>query len=145
MHTLTIFYDAACGICTGFRRWMQEQPAYVALDFVPYDSPEALRRCPGLPDMRADEEIVVMGDEGSLWQGAAAWVMCLWALREYREWSARLASPAMMAAARRIVHWISGNRIGISRLLRLKSDRDLTTLVNPIGCSSGACAAGVSK
>lgn len=41
-----------------------------------------------------------MGDDGSLWQGAGAWVILLWALREYREWSLRLASPAMQQIAR---------------------------------------------
>ena len=58
-----------------------------------------------------DQEIVVMADTGEVWQGAGAWVLCLWALREYRGWSARLASPAMQAAARKVVHWISRNRI----------------------------------
>ncbi|HEY1050219.1 MAG TPA: DUF393 domain-containing protein [Prosthecobacter sp.] len=139
MSTLTIFYDAHCGLCSRFRRWMLEQPAYVRLDFVAYDSPQALRRCPDLPRMRADQEIVVMGDDGSLWQGAAAWVTCLWALREYREWSLRLASPGMLGLARKAVHWISGNRIGLSRLLRLKGDDALRMEMREVACDNGAC------
>jgi hypothetical protein len=54
--------------------------------------------------------------------------MCLWALREYRAWSARFASPTMQGAARKVVHWISQNRIGLSRLLRFKSDAELTAV-----------------
>lgn len=140
MNTLTIFYDARCGLCSRFRRWMLEQAAYVRLDFVPYDSPQALRLCPDLPHLRADQEIVVMGDDGSLWQGAPAWVTCLWALRDYREWSFRLATPGMLGIARKVVHWISGNRIGLSRLLRLRGDEALRAEVGGMACESGACA-----
>jgi hypothetical protein len=51
--------------------------------------------------------------------------MCLWALREFRAWSVRLASPAMQGMARKVVHWISQNRIGLSRLLGYQSDAEL--------------------
>ena len=140
MHTLTLFYDARCGICSRFRHWMESQAAYVRLEFLPYDSPEALRRCPRLPELRADEEIVVMGDDGSLWQGAAAWVIALWALREYRAWSARLATPAGMALAKQLVHWISGHRIGLSKLLRYRSDLELADASRQAaGCGDGSC------
>jgi len=140
MNTLTIFYDARCGLCSRFRRWMLEQAAYVRLQFLPYDSPQALRLCPDLPRMRADQEIVVMGDDGSLWQGSGAWVTCLWALYEYREWSLRLASPALQPIARKVVHWISTNRITLSRLLRLHSDDDIKRQITDVTCDTGACA-----
>lgn len=128
MHTLTLFYDARCGLCSRVRQWLSGQPAYVRLDFVPYDSPEAKKRLPAIQHLRADQEIIVMADSGEVWQGAGAWVMCLWALREYRAWSARLATPTMQSAARKVVHWISQNRIGMSRLLRFKSDAELTAV-----------------
>lgn len=140
MNTLTIFYDARCGLCSRFRRWMMEQPAYVRLDFIPYDSPQATKCCPELSVLRADQEIVVMGDDGSLWQGAAAWVTCLWALCEYREWSLRLASPGMQQIARRVVHWISSNRVGLSHLPRLRSDDALRAQVAQVTCDDGTCA-----
>lgn len=138
MNSLTIFYDARCGLCSGVRRWLSGQPAYVRLDFVPYDSPEAARRLPGLRHLRADQEIVVMADTGDVWQGAGAWVMCLWALREYRAWSARLANPAMQAMARSAVHWISANRIGLSRLLRFRSDAEWQRADGEVA-PAGAC------
>lgn len=130
MHTLTLFYDVRCGLCSRVRQWLSGQPAYVRLDFVPYDSPEAKKRLPAIQHLRADQEIVVMADSGEVWQGAGAWVMCLWALREYRAWSARLASPTMQSAARKVVHWISQNRIGMSRLLHFKSDAELTAVAD---------------
>jgi predicted DCC family thiol-disulfide oxidoreductase YuxK len=139
MNTLYIFYDAHCGLCSRFRRWMEAQPAWVLLSFVPYDSAEARQLLPGIGSLRADEEIVVMGDDGCVWQGAAAWVTCLWALRDYREWSARLARPALMGMARRVVHWISSHRIGLSRLLRLSSDDVLREASAEKGCATGKC------
>jgi predicted DCC family thiol-disulfide oxidoreductase YuxK len=139
MNTLTLFYDARCGLCSRFRRWVEAQPAWVRLVFVPYDSAEARRLCPGIESMHADEEIVVMADDGRVWQGAAAWITCLWALREYREWSARLASPALRGTVRRIVHWISGNRIGLSRLLHLRSDAALQAAAQDEACPTGTC------
>jgi len=140
MNTLTIFYDARCGLCSRFRRWMLDQAAYVSLQFLPYDSPQALRLCPALPSLRADQEIVVMADDGSLWQGTGAWVTCLWALYDFREWSLRLASPTLQPIARKVVHWISTNRITLSRLLRLHSDDDIKRHVTDVTCETGACA-----
>ncbi|MFN0125346.1 MAG: thiol-disulfide oxidoreductase DCC family protein [Verrucomicrobiales bacterium] len=139
MTTLTIFYDARCGLCSRFRRWMLDQEAFVHLEFLPYDSDQARNRCPDLPSLRADQEIVVMSDDGSLWQGAGAWVMCLWALREYREWSLRLASPGLQPIARRAVQWISSNRIGISHLLRLRGDEALQEQISQTACDNDAC------
>jgi predicted DCC family thiol-disulfide oxidoreductase YuxK len=126
MNTLTLFYDARCGLCSELRKWLIDQPAYVRLEFMPYDAPEAAQRLPGIQHLGADQEIVVMADTGEVWQGAAAWVMCLWALQEYRGWSERLASPALQGLARKLVHWVSRNRIGLSRLLRFRSDAELT-------------------
>lgn len=128
MKTLTLFYDARCGLCSELRKWLAAQPAYVGLEFVPYDSPEAARRLPGIGKLGADQEIVVMADTGEVWQGAGAWVMCLWALQDYREWSARLAGPGMQGVARKVVHWISQNRIGLSRLLRFRSDAEVAAV-----------------
>lgn len=128
MNTLTLFYDARCGLCSQVRKWLSVQPAYVRLEFVPYDSPEAMRRLPAIRHLQADQEIVVMADSGEVWQGAGAWVICLWALKEYRAWSARLATPAMQAVARKVVHWISQNRIGMSRLMNFQSDAELTKI-----------------
>lgn len=125
MNTLTLFYDARCGLCSRVRQWLSSQPSYVRLEFVPYDSPEAERRLPSIRHLHADQEILVMADTGEVWQGAGAWVMCLWSLREFRAWSARLASPAMQGMARKVVHWISQNRIGLSRLLGFQSDAEL--------------------
>jgi predicted DCC family thiol-disulfide oxidoreductase YuxK len=139
MNSLTIFYDARCGLCSRVRRWLQSQPAFVRLEFIAYNAPEAALRFPGIRHLRADQEIVVMADTGEVWQGAAAWVMCLWALRDYRVWSARLSSTAMQVLARRVVHWISSNRAGISRVFRFGSDSELLQAAKAIPEEPAAC------
>jgi len=139
MKTLTLFYDARCGLCSQVRQWLSRQPTYVRLEFIPYDSPEAAQRLPGIQHLRADQEIVVLADTGDVWQGAGAWVMCLWAMKEYRAWSVRLASPVMQVMARKIVHWISANRIGVSRLMGFSSDAELADVVERDSPALTAC------
>jgi predicted DCC family thiol-disulfide oxidoreductase YuxK len=134
MHTLTLFYDARCGLCSSVRRWLSGQPAYVRLEFIPYDSPQARQRCPMIDQLHAEQEIVVLSDEGHLWQGAGAWVMCLWALHDFREWSSRLASPAMHSIAKKVVHLISANRLTLSSLLHLRGDEALLALPDETSC-----------
>ncbi len=40
--------------------------------------------------------------------------MCLYALRDYREWSQRLAHPALLPWARRVCELLSENRFRVS-------------------------------
>jgi hypothetical protein len=49
------------------------------------------------------EEITVVGDGGQVYRGAAAWIVCLWALREHRRLAHRLSTPAGLRVARSAV------------------------------------------
>ena len=122
MKALTVFYDSNCGICSRLRRWLATEPAHVHLELLPYDCQEAERRCPGLRARGADHELIVMSDDGRLWQGAEAWVTCLWALKRWRKWSLRLAKPALLPLARQMCHLISSNRLTLSKLAGVKGD-----------------------
>jgi predicted DCC family thiol-disulfide oxidoreductase YuxK len=143
MKTLTIFYDPHCGLCARFRVWLEQQPARVRVEFLAYDSAEAARRFPGLPALGADREVVVLADDGRWWQGAAAWITCLWATHAYQEWAFRLAAPGLLPFVRKTVHLLSENRLSLSRLLRLRGD---TVLAHSLGalpeaaCHEGTCA-----
>ena len=92
-------------------------------------------------------EIVVIDDAGTVWQGGAAWVMCLWALQEYREWSLRLAHPALLSLARRMCVVVSANRYKISNWLRKAKSheelqRKLAHFPAPRACTpGGSCRA----
>jgi predicted DCC family thiol-disulfide oxidoreductase YuxK len=117
MKRLYILYDSECELCRRCRIWFGRQPTYVPLVFVPFQSPEAECRFPGLQGLEPGRELLVISDTGEVWQGGAAWVMCLWALPELREWSLRLAHPALFPLARRLCEAVSANRYKISRWL----------------------------
>src|SRR3954467_2726185 len=124
MKKLYVLYDSECELCRRCRVWLGRQPAFVPLVFVPLQSPEAGCRFPALRELHPEEEIVVVDETGAVWQGGAAWVMCLWALQEYREWSLRLAQPALLSLARRVCEVVSANRYKLSRWLKNASSHE---------------------
>lgn len=140
MNTLTIFHDPDCGLCTNFKRWLLDQDSYLPLEFIPYCSNEARVRLPLIERLNPSGEIVVMADDGRWWQGASAWLTCLWALKNYREWSFRLATPSLMPMVATLCHLLSENRVHVSRLLKLKGE-SLHQVVTelPSGTGSPSC------
>jgi len=120
---LSVLYDAGCGLCCRARDWLARQPKYVALEFVPAGSQQAARLFPGLEPAATLRELHVVADDGRVWSGAAAWVMCLWALRTTRAHALRLADPVAMRIAKRVVLRLSEGRYGLSRALRMEARR----------------------
>ncbi|MEM9478866.1 MAG: DCC1-like thiol-disulfide oxidoreductase family protein [Verrucomicrobiota bacterium] len=133
---LRVFYDAECGLCRACRHWMKDQPKFVEVLFTPYQSGNAERLCSGLHTLHPDRQIVVLADNGAIYQGGSAWVMCLWALRDYRELAGRLATPAFLPFAKKACALVSKNRLRLSSLFRLKQ---LESAEMP-DCEDGACA-----
>src|SRR5215472_17527550 len=124
MERLTVLYDGSCGFCSSCKRWLEAQPAYVPLEFVRAGSPQARQLFPDLPSLDG-EELTVVGDDGSVYRGAAAWIVCLWALEDYRLLSERLSSPLLYPLARQAFQRVSQNRREISRALALTPEEDL--------------------
>jgi predicted DCC family thiol-disulfide oxidoreductase YuxK len=124
MKRLYVLYDSECELCRRCRLWLGRQEAFVPLWFIPFQTGEAECRFPGLKELHPEKEIVIVSDAGEVWQGGAAWVMCLWALREYREWSLRLAHPALLPVARRLCEVVSANRFRISGWLKASMSHD---------------------
>ena len=121
MKRLYVLFDQECPLCQGCRQWLMRQQAFIELHFIPLQSPEIARRFPGLQEwdlLDLREKLVVVSDEGAVYQGQYAWIMCLYALREYREWAQRLAHPALLPFARRVCEVVSSNRLLISRFLK---------------------------
>jgi len=140
VRSLTVLYDARCGLCSNARRWLEGQPQIVPLELLPAGSEEARRRYPTLAETEP-EELVVVSDEGDLYRGSPAWIVCLWALRDYREWSFRFARPALLPLARGIVEWISTRRHRLSRAFGLMSDQEIALAVSAgRSCDDGGCA-----
>jgi predicted DCC family thiol-disulfide oxidoreductase YuxK len=129
MRAISVFYDARCGLCDGVRRRFAREPVFVPLHFVPYDSALARTLFPGITDWQPDREILALTDEGDLYRGDGAWILCLWATVRYREWSLRLANPALRPLTGSICGLISRHRGRLSELLRLGTDRAVRTFV----------------
>jgi predicted DCC family thiol-disulfide oxidoreductase YuxK len=121
MNRLYVMYDSHCGLCTEVRDWLETQPAYLDIRVLASGSDEARLKFPGLPA----GELAVVSDRGEVWLGDHAFIVCLWALRDYRTWSHRLASPLLCPMARQAFEAVSHNRKNISQLFRLKSEAEL--------------------
>jgi hypothetical protein len=94
-----------------------KQPAFVPLAFIALQSDEAHRRFPGIDALKPDEQLLVISDEGAVYRGANAWIMCLWALENYREHAQRPAHPALLPFARTVCELLSRNRFFLSDAL----------------------------
>jgi predicted DCC family thiol-disulfide oxidoreductase YuxK len=124
MKRLTILYDASCPICVRCRDWLATQPAFVELELLPSASSEAVRRYGEVPWLGA--ELVVVSDEGAVWVGAAAFLVALWSLEDYREWSYRLSGDSFSKMAERFFVALSHKRKWLAGWLahpRCTSDR----------------------
>ncbi|MCE0483615.1 MAG: DUF393 domain-containing protein [Methylacidiphilales bacterium] len=117
MKRLYVFYDGECGLCRRCREWLAAQPAYLELVFYPFQSEAARKFCPKLETLHPEERLVVLSDKGGIYAGERAWLMCLYALRNYREWAGRLAAPALRPLAQRLCILISHNRFTLSNAL----------------------------
>jgi predicted DCC family thiol-disulfide oxidoreductase YuxK len=110
MRTLTVLYDAECKLCQASCRWLARQRKLVPMGFVAAGSIEARRRFPGIDPASTFREVTVVADSGEVYRGAKAWVMCLWALEEYRRFALSLGTPDRLRLARQVVAWVSRHR-----------------------------------
>jgi hypothetical protein len=93
----------------------------VRLQFLASGSSEARRRFPQLPA----GELAVVADTREVWLGNHAWIVCLWALRDYRDLAVRLTSPLLLLMAREAFTVVSRNRSALSSMLRLRNEREI--------------------
>jgi predicted DCC family thiol-disulfide oxidoreductase YuxK len=106
MQRLTVLYDSHCGLCRKAKEWLEGQPAYLTLEFLPAGSPQAEARFPTLNRERTLAELTVISDDGNVYQGEGAFLMCLYALYDYRAHSIRLASPFWRPVFRFGLGWV---------------------------------------
>jgi predicted DCC family thiol-disulfide oxidoreductase YuxK len=126
MEKLYILYDSQCGVCTWAKRWMMRQPALIDLSFIPAGSLLAARLFPNLAKQgETSDELVVVSDEGGVYREGSAWIMCLFALEDYREWANRLAHPLLCPLARQAFALLSRERSRITRWLGLASEAEI--------------------
>ena len=137
MQRLYVLYDGRCGLCRAARQWLERQEALVELEFLAAGSFEAVRLFPAFADADRPEELIVVSDEGGVYRGGHAWIMCLYALDDYREWAERLSSPALLPLARQGFAMLSKQRGRISRWLGLASEHEIVEALGRV--SAPAC------
>lgn len=118
MKSLTILYDQQCGFCRQCRQWLEAQPAYLPVSFLSCRSEEVAKRFPGVEAYRPTENLVVVADTGEVYVGDSAWLMCLFALKQYRGWARRLSTPLLRPLARQVFEQISGLRGALSCVIQ---------------------------
>ena len=129
MKMLYVLYDTNCQFCSRCQNWLEAQPAFLELKFIPAHSPEAHCQFPGIEKYESSNELIVVSDDGAVYQGPAAFIMCLYALIDFREWSMRLSSQLLLPFARQMFEIISNNRSIFSKLLRASNDDEIARLM----------------
>jgi predicted DCC family thiol-disulfide oxidoreductase YuxK len=112
---LTVVYDEECALCRRCRQWLEGQPTHVPLEFLAAGAAAARDRYGSVPWLGAD--LVVADEQGNVWAGPAAFLMCLWATVQYREWSYRLSGRTLAPLAERFFLFVSHNRRRIGRVV----------------------------
>lgn len=138
MNRLTVLYDGSCGFCVECARWLAAQPKVLALELMASASIAARTRYPTLTAPGAPEELIVVDDEGGVYRGTHAWIMCLWALREYRSVAEKLARPALLPLARATFALISKSRKPLSRWLAIAPELEVAAAAKdaaPVACA----------
>ena len=129
--TLTVLFDASCAFCVRTAQWLSAQRAHVTLELLPAQDEQAVARFGMLPWL--GQQLVVVADDGRVWAGSAAFVMCLWALVDTRELAMQMASPGLAPLAERFFRFVSARR------------HRLAALVSHAPCAEAACARPLSS
>jgi len=74
----------------------------------------------------------MIADGRDVYKGTNAYIMCLWALKRYRPWSARLAGPALRPLARNLFSWLARHRRGVSSAFGLKTDGQIAAQLKEV-------------
>lgn len=138
MRNLYVLYDERCAICKRLRDWLLVQRSWIGLSMIAAGSPRAKALFPELEKIADASDLVVISDAGEVYLNNHAWIMCLYALEDYRDWALRLASPILLPLARQAWEALSKNRQAISRWIG-SSEQQLATELK--GVSLEPCGA----
>lgn len=131
MNTLYILYDHTCPHSVRHQEWLARQEPLVPLRRLPHRAEEVPCRFPGIEAHLTPRELTVISDDGQLWTGPAASVMCLFMLEQHREFAERLACPLLLPYARTALELLSrdGQVLAMQCLLRRSTDDELVGIL----------------
>ena len=136
MKKLYVLYDAQSDFALRCFRWLAAQPAVWPLEFVPFQAPELTARFVDIDHFRRRGPLLVVNDEGGVYPGPSAFILCFHALEDYQDWSFRLSAPVLLPLAQRAFDLVSANGRKFSRLMEKLDDPKLVWLLQYQGSTS---------
>jgi predicted DCC family thiol-disulfide oxidoreductase YuxK len=109
---LTVLYDERCAFCVRCRDWLARQPVLVPTELLAAGSAEARARYPGI--RVPGKELVVLDQQGLMWTGTGAFIVCLWATASHRALAIRFSRPGWAPLADAFYRQVSRRRDGLS-------------------------------
>jgi predicted DCC family thiol-disulfide oxidoreductase YuxK len=103
---LTVWFDGDCPLCRRVAQWLDGQPKFVPVRCIPAQA-GASHGCP-LDAAALLAQVTVTASDGAIYRGTNAWITVLWALRGYRRWALRFATPRWRPLAERLFAGITG-------------------------------------
>jgi len=91
VRSLTVLYDPDCAVCRAAKQWLMQRRPLIDVRFVAVTSPLAAQRFPALDMAECRQVITVVTDEGYVYRGERAFIMCLWAMRRTRSLAIQMA------------------------------------------------------
>ena len=124
---LEIIYDDRCALCQRCAAKLTTEPAYIKLKPISRTHAANHHQYKHLMQNIGQDEMVAVGNDGSVYRGEKAYLMCLWATRRWRKLSIRLSRPALRGAVRSACHLIARSRHLISGLISVDDDEQIAT------------------
>ena len=137
-NSLYVLYDEHCELCSRLKDWLAAQHSWISLTVLPAASARARAIFPDLHRI-ACGDLVVVSDAGEVYLDHHAWILCLYALEEYRDCAVRLSSPVLLPLARQAFDILSKDRAAMSRWMGA-SEGELAHELNatkPFSCGPG--------
>ncbi len=140
--TVEVYYDGQCGMCCTFHEWINEQQRAYEVKFIPYQSERAELLFPGVMALDPASEMIVRTNDGELFRGAQAWVLCLYSCSSYQKVAVKLGGPLLLPVAIKACNVLAANRHKLSKVFFGKKDKivakELHKMPTP-KCERGAC------
>ena len=129
MKQFHVLYDAQNDFALRCYGWLTAQPTVWPLEFVPFQAPELVARFEGIDEFRSRGPLLVVSDEGGVYAGSRAFIICLYVLERYQDWAFRLAAPALMPFAGIAFDLLAKNGRKFSRVMEKLDDTKLVWLL----------------
>ena len=138
MKKLHVLYDAQNDFALRCYGWLMAQPTVWPLEFIPFQATELVARFNGIDDFRSRGPLLAVSDEGAVYSGSSAFIICLYVLERYQDWAFRLSTPALLPLAGNAFDLLVKNGRKFSRVMEKLDDAKLVWLLQYQASASAA-------